>query len=118
MKNYIQMFENIQMKLNRPKFRPGDTIAVSVLVKEGTRERMQIFEGVVISIRNRGLNSAFTVRKISNGEGVERIFPLYSPIIHELKIKRYGFVKKAKLYYLRGLSGKAARIRERIIKKN
>jgi large subunit ribosomal protein L19 len=94
------------------KFTPGDTVVVQVKVKEGERERLQAFEGVVIAIRNRGLNSAFTVRKISHGEGVERCFQTYSPSINDIKIKRRGAVRRAKLYYLRGLEGKRARIRE------
>ncbi|EQD75024.1 Ribosomal protein L19 [mine drainage metagenome] len=93
-------------------FSPGDTVVVQVRVKEGDRERLQAFEGVVIARRNRGVHSSFTVRKISHGEGVERVFPLYSPQISEIQLKRRGKVRSAKLYYLRGLSGKAARIRE------
>lgn len=93
-------------------FTPGDTVVVQVKVKEGDRERLQAFEGVVIAIRNRGLNSAFTVRKISHGEGVERVFQTYSPSIHDIKVKRRGAVRRAKLYYLRDLQGKKAKIRE------
>ncbi len=96
-----------------PDFRPGDTVAVEVKVKEGDRERIQVFEGVVIARRNRGLGSSFTVRKISHGVGVERVFPLYSPAIERITVKRRGKVRRAKLYYLRRLSGKAARIKER-----
>ncbi len=96
-----------------PAFVPGDTIRVSVKVVEGTRERVQAFEGVCIARKNRGINSAFTVRKISYGEGVERIFPLYSPQITEIEVMRRGRVRRAKLYYLRGRTGKAARIAER-----
>jgi large subunit ribosomal protein L19 len=96
-----------------PAFTPGDTIRVSVKVVEGTRERIQAFEGVCIARKNRGINSAFTVRKISYGEGVERIFPLYSPQITEIEVMRRGRVRRAKLYYLRGRTGKAARIAER-----
>jgi large subunit ribosomal protein L19 len=96
-----------------PEFAPGDTIRVSVKVVEGTRERVQAFEGVCIARKNRGINSAFTVRKISYGEGVERIFPLYSPQITEIEVMRRGRVRRAKLYYLRGRTGKAARISER-----
>ena len=96
-----------------PDFRPGDTLRVSVKVVEGQRERLQAFEGVCIARRNRGLNSAFTVRKISYGEGVERIFPLYSPYIASIDVVRKGAVRRAKLYYLRGLTGKKARIAER-----
>ena len=99
-----------------PDFSPGDTIVVDVKVKEGTRERLQAFEGVVIGIRKRGLNSAFTVRKISNGVGVERTFQTYSPVVAGIKVKRRGDVRQAKLYYLRELSGKAARIKEKLAK--
>ena len=94
---------------------PGDTVIVQVKVKEGDRQRLQAFEGVVIAKRNRGLNSAFTVRKISNGVGVERTFQTYSPIVDSLSVKRRGDVRKAKLYYLRALSGKAARIKEKLV---
>ena len=97
-----------------PAFSSGDTVVVQVRVKEGDRERLQAFEGVVIAKRNRGLNSAFTVRKISNGEGVERVFQTYSPLISEIQVKRRGKVRRAKLYYLRGLTGKAARIKEKL----
>ncbi len=103
-----------QMTRELPDFAPGDTIIVSVKVKEGNRERLQAFEGVVIAIRNRGLNSAFTVRKMSHGIGVERVFQTYSPLIDSVKVKRRGAVRRAKLYYLRGLEGKAARIREKL----
>ena len=96
-----------------PDFGPGDTLRVSVKVVEGTRERIQAFEGVCIARKNRGLNSAFTVRKISYGEGVERVFPLYSPQIADIQVMRRGRVRRAKLYYLRGRTGKAARITER-----
>ena len=96
-----------------PEFAPGDTVRVSVKVVEGTRERVQAFEGVCIARKNRGINSAFTVRKISYGEGVERIFPLYSPQIAKIEVVRRGRVRRAKLYYLRGRTGKAARIQER-----
>ncbi|MEE9451224.1 MAG: 50S ribosomal protein L19 [Gammaproteobacteria bacterium] len=96
------------------KFSPGDTIIVQVKIKEGTRERLQAFEGVVIAIRNRGLNSAFTVRKTSHGEGVERVFQTYSPLIASIEVKRRGAVRRAKLYYLRELSGRAARIKEKL----
>lgn len=97
-----------------PPFAPGDTVAVAVNVVEGSRKRVQIYEGVVIAKRNRGLNSAFTVRKISSGEGVERTFQLYSPLIAGLEVKRRGDVRRAKLYYLRNLSGKKARIKEKL----
>ncbi len=96
-----------------PEFGPGDTVRVSVKVVEGSRQRVQAFEGVCIARRNRGINSAFTVRKISYGEGVERVFPLYSPQIAEIAVVRRGRVRRAKLYYLRGRTGKAARIAER-----
>jgi large subunit ribosomal protein L19 len=97
-----------------PDFNPGDTVIVQVKVKEGDRERAQAYEGVVIAKSNRGLNSSFTVRKISHGEGVERVFQTYSPAISEIEIKRRGSVRRAKLYYLRDLSGKAARIEEKV----
>ena len=110
----IQQLEAEQMGKEIPTFAPGDTIVVQVKVKEGDRQRLQAFEGVVIAKRNRGLNSAFTVRKISNGVGVERTFQTYSPLVDSLAIKRRGDVRKAKLYYLRDLSGKAARIKEKL----
>jgi len=97
-----------------PTFAPGDTVSVAVNVVEGTRKRVQLYEGVVIAKRNRGLNSAFTVRKISSGEGVERTFQLYSPLIASIEVKRRGDVRRAKLYYLRNLSGKKARIKEKL----
>ena len=111
----IQMLEAEQMNKEIPAFAPGDTIIVQVKVKEGDRSRLQAFEGVVIGKRNRGLNSAFTVRKISNGVGVERTFQTYSPLIDSVTLKRRGDVRKAKLYYLRELSGKAARIKEKLV---
>lgn len=101
-----------------PEFRAGDTVNVSVNVVEGSRKRVQAFEGVVIARRNRGLNSSFTVRKISSGEGVERTFQLYSPMIAGIEVKRHGDVRRAKLYYLRERSGKAARIKERLVRKS
>ncbi len=110
----IQALEAEQMTKEIPEFHPGDTVAVSVKIKEGDRERVQLFEGVVIAIRNRGLNSAFTVRKISYGEGVERVFQTYSHAIAGIEVKRKGAVRRAKLYYLRGLTGKAARIKEKV----
>ena len=100
-----------------PEFAPGDTVIVQVKVKEGTRERLQAYEGVVIAKRNRGLNSAFIVRKISSGEGVERTFQTYSPLVAGIEVKRRGDVRRAKLYYLRNLSGKAARIKEKLVRK-
>ncbi|CDZ95931.1 MULTISPECIES: 50S ribosomal protein L19 [Pseudomonadaceae] len=110
----IQMLEAEQMTKELPPFAPGDTVIVQVKVKEGDRERLQAFEGVVIGKRNRGLNSAFTVRKISSGVGVERTFQTYSPMVDSVIVKRRGDVRKAKLYYLRALSGKAARIKEKL----
>ena len=110
----IQQLEAEQMSKEIPTFAPGDTVVVQVKVKEGERSRLQAFEGVVIAKRNRGLNSAFTVRKISSGVGVERTFQTYSPHIDSLAVKRRGDVRKAKLYYLRDLSGKAARIKEKL----
>lgn len=114
MSNIIQELENEQMTKEVPDFGPGDTLVVQVKVKEGNRERLQAFEGVCIGKRNRGLNSAFTVRKISHGEGVERVFQTYSPSVDSIQVKRRGDVRRAKLYYLRGLSGKAARIKEKL----
>jgi large subunit ribosomal protein L19 len=114
MTNIIAILEQEQMSKEIPDFRPGDTVIVQVKVKEGNRERLQAFEGLVIAKRNRGLNSAFTVRKISHGEGVERVFQTYSPLIAEIQIKRRGDVRRAKLYYMRNLRGKAARIKEKI----
>ncbi len=114
MGNIIQELETEQMGREIPEFGPGDTVVVQVKVKEGSRERLQAFEGLVIAKRNRGLNSAFTVRKISHGEGVERVFQAYSSMINEIKVTRRGDVRRAKLYYLRGRTGKAARIREKI----
>jgi large subunit ribosomal protein L19 len=114
MSKIIEAIENEQMGKEIPVFGPGDTIVVQVKVKEGTRERLQAFEGVVIAKRNRGLNSSFTVRKISHGEGVERVFQTYSPVVDSVEVKRRGDVRRAKLYYLRGRTGKAARIKEKI----
>ncbi len=110
----IAQLEAEQMDKEIPAFGQGDTVVVQVKVKEGTRERLQAFEGVVIAKRNRGLNSAFTVRKISSGVGVERTFQTYSPLIASVSVKRRGDVRQAKLYYLRELSGKAARIKEKL----
>ena len=101
-----------------PEFSPGDTVVVQVKVKEGNRERLQAYEGVVIAKRNRGLNSAFTVCKISSGEGVERTFQTYSPLVASVEVKRRGDVRRAKLYYLRERSGKSARIKEKLVRKN
>jgi large subunit ribosomal protein L19 len=114
MSNIIQQLEAEQMSREVPVFGPGDTVVVQVKVKEGNRERLQAFEGVVIAKRNRGLNSAFTVRKISHGEGVERVFQTYSPAIDTIEVKRRGDVRRAKLYYLRERSGKSARIKEKL----
>lgn len=114
MSKVIEALEQEQMTKQIPAFSPGDTIVVQVKVKEGTRERLQAFEGVVIAKRNRGLNSSFTVRKISHGEGVERVFQTYSPSVSAVEVKRRGDVRRAKLYYLRGRTGKAARIKEKI----
>jgi len=110
----VQAVENAQLKTNIPAFAPGDTVVVQVKVKEGDRERLQAYEGVVIAIKNRGLNSAFTVRKISNGIGVERVFQTHSPVISSIEVKRRGDVRRAKLYYLRDRSGKSARIKEKL----
>ena len=112
MSNIIQQLEAEQMTREVPAFTPGDTVVVNVKVMEGTRERVQAYEGVVIAIKSRGLNSSFTVRKISHGEGVERVFQTFSQAIESVQIKRRGKVRAAKLYYLRGLQGKAARIHE------
>ncbi len=114
MSKIIEAIEQEQMTKKVPEFAPGDTVIVQVKVKEGTRERLQAFEGVVIGKRNRGLNSSFTVRKISHGEGVERVFQTYSPTVSSITVKRRGDVRSAKLYYLRGRTGKAARIKEKI----
>jgi large subunit ribosomal protein L19 len=113
MSNIIQQLEAEQLK-KIPEFSPGDTVVVNVKVIEGNRERVQAFEGIVIAKRNRGINSSFTVRKISHGEGVERVFQSHSPIIESVKLKRRGDVRRAKLYYLRNLAGKAARIKEKL----
>jgi len=114
MNTIIQELNAEQMERNAPEFSPGDIVVVQVKVKEGDRVRLQAFEGVVIAKKNRGLNSSFTVRKISNGEGVERVFQTYSPLVAEIKVKRRGDVRRAKLYYLRGRTGKAARIKEKL----
>ena len=110
----ISQIEAEQMNKEIPEFGPGDTVVVQVKVKEGSRERLQAFEGVVLGKRNRALNSAFTVRKISHGIGVERTFQTYSPLVESIKVKRRGDVRQAKLYYLRELSGRAARIKEKL----
>ena len=118
----LQKIDNEQVKKllaerTVPEFKPGDSLRVMVKVVEGTRERFQAFEGVCISRKNAGANSAFTVRKISYGEGVERVFPLYSPRIESIDVVRHGVVRRAKLYYLRGLTGKRARIAERVVRR-
>ena len=114
MTNIIEQLEAEQIKPEVPDFGPGDTVIVQVKVKDGERERLQAFEGVVIAKRNRGLNSSFTVRKISYGEGVERVFQTHSPMVAEIDVKRHGDVRQAKLYYMRELRGKAARIKEKL----
>ncbi|MEZ5499917.1 MAG: 50S ribosomal protein L19 [Steroidobacteraceae bacterium] len=114
MADVIQQLENARSGRKLPEFKPGDTVVVQVKVKEGDRERSQAYEGVVIAKKNRGLNSSFTVRKISHGEGVERVFQTHSPAINDVVVKRRGNVRRAKLYYLRDLSGKAARIEEKV----
>ena len=114
----IQQIEDEQMSKKLPKFTLGDTVVVQVKIREADRERLQAFEGVVIGKRNRGLNSAFTVRKISHGIGVERTFQTYSPQVDSVKLKRRGNVRQAKLYYLRDLTGRAARITEKLDKKS
>ena len=115
--NIIQQLEAEAVKAQTkkiPEFGPGDTVEVKVKVKEGDRERLQAYEGVVIAVKNRGLNSSFTVRKVAHGEGVERVFQTYSPQVAEIAVKRRGDVRRAKLYYLRDLAGKAARIKEKL----
>jgi large subunit ribosomal protein L19 len=117
MSNIIKQLEAEQMKKDVPAYRPGDTVVVQVKVTEGDKSRLQAFEGVVIAVRNRGINSAFTVRKISNGVGVERVFQTHSPIVDSIEVKRRGDVRQAKLYYLRERSGRSARIKEKLAKK-
>lgn len=114
MSKIIEELEREQMTREIPDFAPGDTVVVQVKVVEGSRERLQAFEGVVIARKNRGLNSSFTVRKMSHGEGVERVFQTHSPAISGISVKRRGDVRRAKLYYLRELTGKAARIKEKV----
>ncbi|QHG92499.1 50S ribosomal protein L19 [Coxiella endosymbiont of Amblyomma sculptum] len=115
MKKIIQILEQEQMQdKDIPLFRSGDNVVVHIRIKESDRERLQAFEGIVIARRNRGLNSSFTVRKISHGEGVERVFQLYSPLIASISVKRRGNVRRAKLYYLRNLQGRKARVKEKI----
>ena len=114
MSNIVQQLEKERMTREVPDFKPGDTVIVQVKVVEGDRERIQAYEGVVIARSNRGLNSSFTVRKMSHGEGVERVFQTYSPSISTIQVKRRGSVRRAKLYYLRERAGKAARIEEKV----
>ena len=114
MSNIIATLEKERMQREIPDFGPGDTVVVEVKVKEGDRERVQAYEGVVIAKSTRGLNSSFTVRKISHGEGVERVFQTYSPALGAITVKRRGHVRRAKLYYLRERTGKAARIEEKV----
>lgn len=110
----IKNFEINQIKTHKLRFYTGDTIEVIIWIVEGNKKRLQIFEGTVIAIKNRGLHSSFTVRKITSGEGVERVFHIHSPVIKHIRIKKLGMVRKSKLYYLRNLSGKAARIKTRL----
>ncbi|MDP6392664.1 MAG: 50S ribosomal protein L19 [Arenicellales bacterium] len=114
MSKLIDEIEQEQLKTDLPEFDPGDSVRVQVKVREGNRERLQAFEGVVIAKKNRGLNSSFTVRKISYGEGVERVFQTHSPMVESVEVRRRGDVRRAKLYYLRGRTGKSARIKEKI----
>jgi len=111
--NPIEKIDQQQMRKDLPEFRPGDTVRVHVKIKEGDKERLQAFEGTVIAIKNKGMGRTFTVRKISFGQGVERIFPVHSKVIDRIDVVRSGRVRRAKLYYLRGLKGKAARLRAR-----
>lgn len=117
MSKIIEMLEQEQLKKDLPTFASGDTVVVQVKVTEGDKSRLQAFEGVVIAVKNRGLHSAFTVRKISNGVGVERVFQTHSPIVDSIEVKRRGDVRQSKLYYLRELSGRKARIKEKLAKK-
>jgi large subunit ribosomal protein L19 len=118
MSTIIDEINKEQTQREIPDFAPGDTVVVNIWVREGDRQRLQAFEGVVIARRNRGLNSAFTVRKISHGTGVERVFQTYSPLIESINVKRKGRVRRAKLFYLRELEGKAARIREKLTRRS
>jgi large subunit ribosomal protein L19 len=117
MSKIIEMLEQEQLKKDLPAYAPGDTVVVQVKVTEGDKSRLQAFEGVVIAVKSRGLHSAFTVRKISNGVGVERVFQTHSPIVDSIEVKRRGDVRQSKLYYLRELSGRKARIKEKLAKK-
>ncbi|OUU78577.1 MAG: 50S ribosomal protein L19 [Gammaproteobacteria bacterium TMED78] len=114
MSKIIDDIDKQQLKSDLPEFSPGDSVVVNVKVKEGDRERLQAYEGVVIAKKNRGINSSFTVRKVSHGEGVERVFQTHSPLINDISVKRKGLVRRAKLYYLRDRSGKSARIKEKL----
>jgi large subunit ribosomal protein L19 len=118
MSNIIEDINNEQIQREIPDFSAGDTVVVNIWVREGERQRLQAFEGVVIARRNRGLHSAFTVRKISHGTGVERVFQTYSPLIESINVKRRGRVRRAKLFYLRNLEGKAARIKEKLTRRS
>ncbi|MDX2370386.1 MAG: 50S ribosomal protein L19 [Colwellia sp.] len=117
MSKILEMLEQEQLKKDLPTYAPGDTVVVQVKVTEGDKSRLQAFEGVVIAVKSRGLHSAFTVRKISNGVGVERVFQTHSPIVDSIEVKRRGDVRQAKLYYLRELSGRKARIKEKLAKR-
>ena len=117
MSKIIEMLEQEQLKKDLPAYAPGDTVVVQVKVTEGDKSRLQAFEGVIIAVKNRGLHSAFTVRKISNGVGVERVFQTHSPIVDSIEVKRRGDVRQSKLYYLRERSGRSARIKEKLAKK-
>ena len=117
MSKIIEMLEQEQLKSDLPAFAPGDTVVVQVKVTEGDKSRLQAFEGVILAVKNRGLHSAFTVRKISNGVGVERVFQTHSPIVDSISVVRRGDVRQAKLYYLRELSGRKARIKEKLAKR-
>ena len=114
MTTIIDEINSEQLKAGLPEFSPGDTVKVNVMIREGDRQRIQAFEGVVIAKKNRGLQSSFTVRKISSGEGVERVFQTHSPLVHEIEVKRRGKVRRAKLYYLRERTGRSARIKEKL----
>ena len=115
MKNkYLTLIEEPQLRTNLPDFRTGDSVCVNIWVKEGNKKRIQVFKGFILAIKNRGINSAFTVRKISSGEGVERTFQKHSTIIESIKIEKRAKVRRSKLYYMRGLTGKAARIKEKV----
>lgn len=114
MSKLIEAINNEQLKSGLPEFSPGDTVKVNVMIREGDRQRIQAFEGVVIAMKNRGIHSSFTVRKMSSGEGVERVFQTHSPLVHEIEVKRKGKVRRAKLYYLRERTGRSARIKEKL----